>query len=313
MSPAEAAEIRAAGAVVVREAAGDPEVLLVHRPRYRDWSLPKGKLRKGESHPLAAVRETREETGSAVRLGSPVGSVRYEVGGRAKEVRYWRATIAAAAVPAGPRVGTEVDEIAWLPAAMAIDALAHDTERNVVRAAVELEPTVPLVVVRHTAAWSRDDWPAADPDRPLEEAGNHDAVRLGQLLAAWSPRRVVSSPSRRCVESITPYAARVAATLELAPVLSEEEHERSPAALEPFLADVVADLRQELRTPAARSQPDGATGAVLCTHRPVLPRIADVLGVRLAVSAREEPLPLGGCWVLHLGVDRTLAIEQHRM
>lgn len=293
---------------MVDETVNGPRVLLVHRERYGGgWSLPEGKPRAGEAHPVAAVRETREETGLGVRLGPSVGVVRYDVDGRSKEVRYWRAT----ASDRGIRTGIEVDATAWFTLDAALDALTHDNERQVTLAATRLAATVPLVIARHTAARSRDGWPAADPDRPLDERGTHDAVRLGHLIAAWAPGRVVCSPSRRCVESITPYAARIGVKVELDPLLSEEEHARRPEALAPLLHTVLTDMRRQLKPSSSSADTGARPGAVLCTHRPVLPTIADLLGVPLAGSDRDEPLPPAGCWVLHLSDIGAAGVEQH--
>ena len=86
--------IEAAGVVLVRPGPSGPEVAVVHRPHRSDWSLPKGKLERGERHEVAAVRETFEETGVRCVLGPSLGGRRYEVDGVPKHVRYWRATVA---------------------------------------------------------------------------------------------------------------------------------------------------------------------------------------------------------------------------
>jgi 8-oxo-dGTP pyrophosphatase MutT (NUDIX family) len=93
---------RAAGGIVVR----DGRVLVVHRPRYDDWSLPKGKLKLGESWQAAALREVEEETGLRCRLGELAGSTRYGL----KEVRYFLMTC-----DDEPRPQNEVDEVRWVP------------------------------------------------------------------------------------------------------------------------------------------------------------------------------------------------------
>jgi 8-oxo-dGTP diphosphatase len=116
------AEIRAAGGVVVR---GD-EVLLVHRPRYDDWSLPKGKLDDGESFEEAALREVLEETGYTCVLGEPLGSTHYESRGRPKEVRWF------AMEAKGDPVehDDEVDEVRWVTGAEALELLTYDRDRT---------------------------------------------------------------------------------------------------------------------------------------------------------------------------------------
>ena len=125
-----AARIEAAGGVVVRERDGESEVLVVHRPRYDDWSLPKGKLEPGESHEHAALREVEEETGWRCVLGAELPSVRYtDRKGRDKRVRYWCMT----AVDQGKWVpNDEVDEIAWIPVSRAATLLTYDADHRLV-------------------------------------------------------------------------------------------------------------------------------------------------------------------------------------
>src|ERR1700733_2332470 len=120
--------ILAAGAVAWRPGrdGGEPEVLLVHRKKYDDWSLPKGKTEPGETLPVTAVREVLEEGGAQLALGRRLGSVRYNVGGRPKRVHYWAARVLSVDSRAVPN--SEVDEVAWLPAERAVEkgSYAHD-------------------------------------------------------------------------------------------------------------------------------------------------------------------------------------------
>jgi len=111
---------RAAGGLVVR----DGHVLVVHRPKYDDWTFPKGKLEDGESWEEAALREVEEETGLRCRLGDYVGSTHYPFRDGIKEVRYFRMT------PEGDaRAQNEVDELRWLPLAEADALLSYDYDR----------------------------------------------------------------------------------------------------------------------------------------------------------------------------------------
>jgi 8-oxo-dGTP diphosphatase len=121
-----------AGAAGPRDAAGI-EVALVHRPRYDDWSLPKGKLKADEDFAAAAVRETREETGVDCVLGSPLPTVRYLAGGRPKEVRYWAAEAGDGAFTAT----REVDRVAWLPPSEASRRLTHAHDRPLIAALLD--------------------------------------------------------------------------------------------------------------------------------------------------------------------------------
>ncbi|WUH91824.1 NUDIX hydrolase [Streptomyces sp. NBC_00433] len=126
----DSAAVLAAGVVLWRTAPAGIEIALIHRPRYDDWSLPKGKLKRGEAFSEAALRETREETGLACDLGAALAVTRYLVDGRPKEVRYW-----AARAHAGDFVAnTEVDAMAWLPPTTARHRLTHDRDRPLVDA-----------------------------------------------------------------------------------------------------------------------------------------------------------------------------------
>ena len=105
-------DVIAAGAVVVRKGA----VLLVHRPKYDDWSFPKGKQDPGEDDVVTAVREVAEETGVEVRLGMPLPSTAYvQLDGRTKLVHYWRATVVGDHDVTTYRANDEIDDVAWVP------------------------------------------------------------------------------------------------------------------------------------------------------------------------------------------------------
>jgi 8-oxo-dGTP diphosphatase len=122
--------VDAAGGVVVRETGGLVEVAVVHRPRYDDWSLPKGKLAPGEDWAAAALREVEEETGMRCELGEELGWARYpDRKGRPKQVRWWRMRpLEGEFVP-----GDEVDELRWLGPAEALALLDHEQDRELIR------------------------------------------------------------------------------------------------------------------------------------------------------------------------------------
>jgi 8-oxo-dGTP diphosphatase len=122
--------VEAAGGLVVRESAELVEVAIVHRPRYDDWSLPKGKLNPGEEWASAALREVEEETGMRCELGEELGAVRYrDRKGRPKQVRWWRMRpLEGEFVP-----GDEVDELRWLAPAEALELLDYEQDRELVR------------------------------------------------------------------------------------------------------------------------------------------------------------------------------------
>jgi 8-oxo-dGTP pyrophosphatase MutT (NUDIX family) len=125
--------IRAAGGIVMRDGA----VLLVHRPRYDDWSFPKGKLDAGESWEDAAVREVEEETGLRCPIGDEVGRTHYEVAGEPKEVRYY-----AMASDEEPHAQNEVDEVRFVPVGEALELLTQGWDRDLLSELVSDTGTV---------------------------------------------------------------------------------------------------------------------------------------------------------------------------
>lgn len=258
-----------------RNASAALEVLLVHRPRYHDWSWAKGKLDPGEDWPVAAARETEEETSIPVRLGRPLPPATYTVLDNkgvpaTKEVRYWAAT------PTGGagRLSNEVDEIAWLTVREAHERLDYSRDRDQLRALVRADQegeldTIPFVLARHAKAASRSAFTGADDQqRPLDPVGQERAQDLVQLLRAYGVERVGSSPSVRCVDTVAPYAAALHRSVTLHPSLSEEDHDVDPVAA----AEVT------------RAQLGKRRSRVLCGHGPVLPTMLHVLSARCSAS-----------------------------
>ncbi|HMC72342.1 MAG TPA: NUDIX hydrolase [Mycobacteriales bacterium] len=214
------ARIEAAGGVLWRAALGAAgvEVALVHRPKYDDWSLPKGKLEEGEHPLLAAVREVEEETGFVGVLGRPLGEVRYLRDGDSKRVRYWAMTAESGAF----MPSDEVDQLMWLPAKEGQRFLLADRDRRILTEfAADPDPTWPLVVVRHGSAGDRSSWPGPDRERPLDDVGQVQAQALAPLLDLYRVSRVLSADVLRCLETVGPYAALRALTVESEPLVSE--------------------------------------------------------------------------------------------
>jgi 8-oxo-dGTP diphosphatase len=292
--PAPTRDIEAAGAVVFRRHQGEcREVLLVHRPKYDDWSFPKGKLDKGEHATVAAVREVEEETGLRIRLGRPLRSQRYRVGRGHKSVHYWVGRVRAGAdddVADYARPG-EIDKVVWVPIADATRQLTYPHDRATLREAIAARKTTyPLIVLRHGEARSRGTWRGSDPERPLLASGKRQARRLVATLDAYGVTRVVTSPSVRCAQTVEPYAAAADVRLETAALLSEEGAEAGATA-----ALVVA---------LSRDLPDSGP-LVVCTHRPVLPLVFSALG------QRKLALEKGEMAVVHVRKGKVVAIERH--
>jgi 8-oxo-dGTP pyrophosphatase MutT (NUDIX family) len=126
--------VRAAGGIVVREGNAGAEVLIVHRPKYDDWSFPKGKAGRGESDEQCALREVEEETGLECALGASLPTVIYRSKGRQKRVRYWLMR------PLGGEftADDEVDEVAWIGIEEAHERLTYDHDRALVDVAAQV-------------------------------------------------------------------------------------------------------------------------------------------------------------------------------
>jgi 8-oxo-(d)GTP phosphatase len=278
-------EIRAAGAVLWRSGGAGTEILLVHRPRYDDWSLPKGKQEPHEHIAVTAVREVEEETSVRAVLGPHLRSVFYEVRGQSKQVDYWAAHADAA------KADHEIDAVRWLPVAQALDQLSYPHDRDVVSALVPRQ-TVPLILLRHAHAVPKG---GDDLARALNQRGRDDAAALAGLLACFAPHaRVLSSPAVRCVETVAPYAAAADVPVELVEEFSSETNAGdTPSTL---ISELVADARP----------------AIVCLHRENIPVALEAACAALGTYPPADPaLIKGGFWVVHASGGELAALERY--
>ena len=308
--------IKAAGAVAWRPGPdGRPEILLVHRRKYDDWSLPKGKVEPGETLPVTAVREVLEEGGARLALGRRLDSVRYNVGGRPKRVHYWSASVASVDDHAVPN--DEVDEVEWVAADRAAERISYNRDNAVIADFARLPAqTVPVILLRHAKAVGKSHWKRADDRRPLDDAGRADAKALAELLACFGPRaRLITSPAARCVETLRPFAELSGAELREEPSLYIHHHS---SRTDP--ADSQASIAALLSEAVTAGEP-----TIFCAHReniPVLQAAAlaalglaqppsdaapgsALAGVGLEAFPElpkewDDPLPTSGFWVLNL-------------
>jgi 8-oxo-(d)GTP phosphatase len=298
-------EIRAAGAVVWRDGAGGIETALVHRPRYDDWSFPKGKAMPGEHVLLTAVREVSEEAGVRVALGRRLPTTHYLIDGQPKRVDYW------AGRPASPEAftpGDEVDALAWLPLADAATRLSYARDIPVLDGfAAGPAATTPVILLRHADSIGRKAWRRAGHDddlaRPLSAKGHADAHALGQILSSFAPGRVISSGARRCLATVRPYAALTGAVVEIEPTLTIGGSTARPG------PDWVATEAAEQRAAAIIG---GGQPVVICAHRQNLPwLLARACAALRAPEPSGPPLRKGGFWVLQASDGHLASAEQH--
>jgi phosphohistidine phosphatase SixA/ADP-ribose pyrophosphatase YjhB (NUDIX family) len=294
--------IASAGAVLWRPGAHGTEVLLVHRAKYDDWSLPKGKREPGEHVLLTAVREVLEETSVRPVLGPRLRSVEYLAQGRPKQVDYW----AALAAHGQAAASHEIDAVAWLPVAQVAGRLSYVHDGDVI-AGLQPRVTVPIILLRHASAGDKSDWAGEDLLRPLDAEGVLDALLLADLLTCFAPRaRVISSPALRCSETVRPYAERFGGSVEARAALAVPDR-----VSESFLGrtDQSETLRHLFRHLVATGQP-----VVACLHRENLPLALTAACAVLGAPAPEDfdpSLPKGGFLVLHVAAGTLVALERY--
>ncbi len=285
--------MRAAGGVLWRPAGDGIEVAVVHRPRYDDWSLPKGKLEPGEPAVLGAVREVCEETGHAATAGRSLGTSRYRVlvdgRERDKTVRWWALRDRGGCFVPGP----EVDRLRWLAPEAAAALLTAGRDGAPLRLLVDGgTATTTLLLVRHACAGSRRTWDGPDVARPLDERGVRQAGALAALLAAYDPARILSAPLERCTRTVAPLAAACGREVEPAPELSDEAYAREPR---PALR-----LLRSLATGSGATVP-GATvpgAVVVCAQGGALPAMVGELTSGSAAAVTPGTVAKGAAWAL---------------
>ena len=184
--------IIAAGAVVWRKVNNQVEIALVHRPRYDDWSLPKGKQDSGEALIACAYRETLEETNLKVSFGPFIGDIEYFVADGLKQVYYWAARLADDSPEFHPN--DEVDLLEWHSINDAVEKVTRDSDREIIEKFNDVPfDSYPLIMLRHAKALAREEWQSEDEDRPLEQLGQQDEAIL--LLKSIITVRAGSKPT----------------------------------------------------------------------------------------------------------------------
>ena len=296
-----AGPIMASGAVLWRPGDEGPEVALVHRPKYDDWSFPKGKAKDGEHVLHTAVREVWEETGVWPVLGRRLSSLEYEKDRRRKHVDYWVASAQGDDVnPEGDFTsGGEIDRVEWLPMHEAEERLSYEHDVGLLREfSTGPNRTTPYIVLRHTSAGDKREWADHDVLRPLDARGRVEAARLAEALTAYGPARVFGSATARCLETVLPYAARTGAEIRTDWAFSMGS---PPSISKEAGARFVELLTEELPT-------------LVCTHGELVPEVIARVYGRFQVPPPEDPrLPKGGFWVMHVAGGYLASVERHRL
>ena len=288
--------VLAAGAVLWRTNgdASTPEVAVIHRPRYDDWSLPKGKVDPGETEPVTAVREVHEETGYAAALGRRLTSVSYPLDHGVKKVRYW----AARALDGGFAPNDEVDELLWLPVPDAMTRVGYPHDRKVLRRFAKAPfDTQTVLIVRHATAGSKSRYHGDDRKRPLDKHGRAQAESLVGQLLAFGADRLYAADRTRCVQTIEPLAQELGVTVQTEPELTEEAYADDRKAARRRLLEIVSDCAGTDDTP------------VICSQGKVIPDLIAWWCERDGVRPDKSRNRKGSTWVLSLADGRLVAAD----
>ncbi len=284
--------IRAAGALLWREiAAGEIEIALVHRPRYDDWSLPKGKIDEDETALACAYREVFEETGIKARFTRQLGSVEYEDNGAQKRVKYWVAQALGASVFVA---NEEVDQLRWLKPTDSIELATHQSDKEMIERFLEIaEPTDTLIILRHTKALERGDWDGDDSLRTLNENGLAQAKSLINHLAPFAIDEIYTSDFTRCVQTVSPLGESRGLVVSKVPSLNEATFESDPERSISFANALKQDERNIL----------------ICSHNPVIPTmLRGILNTKLKNKDLIKLEP-GDAWLVHRVKGEIVALD----
>lgn len=303
--------VYAAGAVVWRIVEGKLRLLLIHRTKYRDVTLPKGKVDPGEMLAQTAVREVFEETGIQVELGVPVGVSRYFMRPqRQKVVHYWAAEATDGAIRRSSFVPNgEIAAIEWVSLKKARKTLSYPVDLEILDEFERLVDdgvlhTFPVIALRHAKAAARSEWKGSDASRPLTDRGAQQARAIVAPLRAFGVRRIITSDAERCRQTVAPLARALRRTPKETALISQDAWE-----------DGLSDVRTVIGKRVRARKP-----AVVCSHGPVLPEILSELALATGTLhgsyvSSASALDLAAFSVVHLSKTNPgsgiISIETH--
>jgi 8-oxo-dGTP diphosphatase len=275
--------IRAAGALLWRETQERTiEIALIHRPRYDDWTLPKGKIEEGETALQCAYRELVEETGIKASFTRQLGSIDYVENGEGKRVIFWAAHCA---LNASTFIANEeVDQLRWLPCEEAMELSTYQSDREMIANFQSQEQrTDTLIILRHAKALERGDWDEPDSQRTLNEVGFDQAQLLIKHLEPFAIDEVYTSDYTRCMQTVTPLAHTRGLSITGVPSLNEQIFEEDPSRAVAFANALKQDEKN----------------IVICSHNPVIPTmLRGILNTKLKNKDLIKLEP-GDAWIVH--------------
>ena len=276
------ATILAAGAVLWRKGEKKKiEVVIIHRPKYDDWTLPKGKAEIGEPLIACAYREVLEETNIETAFGPYLGEVEYLTNDGKKKVSFWSAKVIK---EKEFNSNAEVDQLKWVEVTKVKELLTLDTDRKILEQFLQIEPdTKPLVLLRHAKAVTRDEWQGEDDDRPLDSYGQNQAKRLLAMYQVFNLEQIHSSDAVRCYDTVVAIAKGLSIKLEVTGKLSESTFKKDKEKAFDYAKDLIK-LNESV---------------LLCSHNPILPKMLNKLTKKSEVDADEGKLLPADGWVIH--------------
>ena len=275
--------IRAAGALLWRETTERTiEIALIHRPKYDDWTLPKGKIEEGETALQCAYRELIEETGITASFTRQLGTVEYEESGQLKRVIFWAAQCAKDASQF--IANEEVDQLEWLSPELALSKATHESDQQMIENFLSQSPrTDTLIILRHTKALERGDWDEEDSQRTLDELGFDQAQLLIKHLQPFAIEEIYTSDFTRCVQTVTPLAHSRGLSITQVPSLNEYTFNEDPLRSVSFANALKQDEKNIL----------------ICSHNPVIPTmLRGILNTKLKNKDLIKLEP-GDAWIVH--------------
>lgn len=297
--------IFASGTVCWRETKkGEIKVLLIRRVKHQDWSFPKGKVDKGESLPVAAVRETFEETGLAIELAVNLGTINYTVPvgkgaektSKDKTVQYWAAKVPnKIAKNHDFEPNDEVFKIKWVKLDKVAKKLTYPADRELFSVfeklvSTGLHDTFSITLLRHAKALPRAESTMPDSRRPLTDQGHKQALKIVPTLAAFGPKQIYSSTALRCLDTVAPLAEHTKLEVYARDAISQDVWESGETRP---LRELISELVNT------------NVSTILCSHSPVLPDLAREIAAetvsapgRYLASAVE--LPTAAFSVFHI-------------
>jgi phosphohistidine phosphatase SixA/8-oxo-dGTP pyrophosphatase MutT (NUDIX family) len=285
--------ISAAGAVVWRKHKDNfTEVAIIHRPKYDDWSFPKGKIEVGESLIACAHREVLEETNLQTEFGPHLGEVEYFTPDGLKKVTYWSAKV----IAEKPfRTNTEVDQLKWIPITKVIEVLTNETDKEIFDKFVKVKfNSKPFILLRHAKAITRDEWQGEDDDRPLSSSGQNQAMRLLSTYQVFNIDQIHSSDAVRCYDTVKSMAKGLDIKLEVSSKLSENTYKKDKEKAFDYVRELIKEDKSIL----------------ICSHNPILPKMLNKLTKKSEIEADEDKLSPADGWVIHRSGKEIIQIDR---